>query len=479
MSVPALVLLAALALPAAGQTDAEREAARVKAVAKHDLEGGNWNARVHAVHSLEAVGAEGIPLLARAADDADWQVRMTAVHFLGRMGEPALDALTASLEREPCRHVRLTALHWLGRMGAPAEAALKRALEDESRLVRVNNRYWLRKLKEEYPAPEPPGDGEMRTERIAAGSEDAKQCLASATPGHLSNPRKRQDTPVAQPEEAEAAASAEPEPSVSPPVPEKPAPKPLQKEARPTRDERLGVLDSILFDEPVPPQPEPARPAARTLAAPARSGPDLSLSDGLGLPEELAALERLQRREERLRAEAATGQTDRAGVAPDLLGRSTGPREGFPAGGAGLGREPDAPAEALLMTDAGTPVPEGDPVPALMVLLASKDARKRARAADELGKLGLRAAVAAYSLQLALRDADARVRASAALALGSLGASAETSVSGLVRALKDKSADVRASAALALARLPTDSARKAYLRHVPPESRAVIDRPAK
>ena len=38
------------------------------------LETGDWNARIHAVHELDYMQEEGLSGLARATDDGDWQV---------------------------------------------------------------------------------------------------------------------------------------------------------------------------------------------------------------------------------------------------------------------------------------------------------------------------------------------------------------------------------------------------------------------
>ncbi|MDX6770558.1 MAG: exopolysaccharide biosynthesis protein [Elusimicrobiota bacterium] len=106
-----------------------------------------------------------------------------------------------------------------------------------------------------------------------------------------------------------------------------------------------------------------------------------------------------------------------------------------------------------------------DPVPALLALLKDGDPRKRARAADELGKRGpavSREAVA--PLAAALKDKDRRVVASAALALGNMGAAADGAVPALERLLGRGPEDLESSAALALGRIGTPLAKKAFAR---------------
>lgn len=110
----AMAVLAGVA-EAAGPAELERR-----------LRAGGWNERVHAVHAAGEMGAEDVPLLRLAAEDADWQVRLTAAHFLGRAR--AAEELGAMLRHEPCRHVRLTALHWLGSMGEQGSSVLREVL---------------------------------------------------------------------------------------------------------------------------------------------------------------------------------------------------------------------------------------------------------------------------------------------------------------------------------------------------------------
>lgn len=114
------IVLGAATLFAGTAAAAESETARL-------LRTGNWNERVHAVHTAGETGAEDVALLGYAADDADWQVRLTAAHFLGRA--KAAPALGRVLTYEPCRHVRLTALHWLGSLGPAGAPVLREVLD--------------------------------------------------------------------------------------------------------------------------------------------------------------------------------------------------------------------------------------------------------------------------------------------------------------------------------------------------------------
>lgn len=85
------------------------------------LETGDWNTRIHAVHELAYLQEEGLPGLAIAGQDGDWQVRMTAVHALGPMGDAAVPILKAMLKHEPCPVVRLMVLHNLGELAPEGE----------------------------------------------------------------------------------------------------------------------------------------------------------------------------------------------------------------------------------------------------------------------------------------------------------------------------------------------------------------------
>lgn len=106
-----------------------------------------------------------------------------------------------------------------------------------------------------------------------------------------------------------------------------------------------------------------------------------------------------------------------------------------------------------LEQDGGTGREAVDPVPGLIALLASPEPRKRALAADELGRRGAASPEAAAALRKALGDDAARVRASAALALGGFGERGRRLAEELRFLMTDPSAEVRFSARTALDRL--------------------------
>ncbi|MFH2202418.1 MAG: HEAT repeat domain-containing protein [Elusimicrobiota bacterium] len=100
-----------------------------------------------------------------------------------------------------------------------------------------------------------------------------------------------------------------------------------------------------------------------------------------------------------------------------------------------------------------------DAIPDLIIALERGDARLRARAADELGKMGETAEDAARPLIQALRkDNSLRVRASAALALGNIGPAGRKAVPDLKKALRSEDANLRLSAETALERIGTEKA---------------------
>ena len=94
--------------------------------------------------------------------------------------------------------------------------------------------------------------------------------------------------------------------------------------------------------------------------------------------------------------------------------------------------------------------PPPDPLGVLVEALKSEDQQDRARAARELGSMGVDAGRAIPVLLEALRDRAVKVRTAAARALGRMGPAAETA---LMRALRDKDPVVRRIAAEALSRI--------------------------
>ena len=395
------VLLLAAAAAFAAPSARDRAASEIAA-----LRTGDWNERVHATHGLGELGAAGLPGLRLAAADADWQVRMTGVHLMGRLGEAAVPDLAQVLKTEPCRHVRLTALHWLGAIGGPrASEALRAGLGDESGMVRLMGRYWLDKA-----------DGRKESgfnpDESAAAGEDLKYCETSAAP-------RRAPWASARKNEDPAAEDQVDEPVVTPdPVAKVPAPAP---------------------------EPNAVKPAPETL-------PDPPTLPTRTKTESAAATDRPLSRE-------------RLKELDSILSPESREAESFPPGTTGVPDHVPQTSGAEIMPDAGTGKEQIDPLPLLVKMLSDEDPRKRARAADDLGKRGARAAAAEPALRGALKDADKRVRASAALALGNLGPAADAAVPALVAALKRGPEEVEWSAAVALGRIGTPRSRRAFARY--------------
>jgi hypothetical protein len=414
------------------------------------LRTGEWNERVHATHELGELGDPGLPGLRLAAEDADWQVRMTAVHLMGRLGEAAVPDLAEILRTEPCRHVRLTALHWLGAIGGPrASEALRAGLGDESGMVRLMGRYWLDKTAGKSEAG-------FNPDTSAAVSEDLKSCETSPEPRRAPWADARRKPAAPAPDDGSDEIVVTPDPVV------KAAKSPRAAEVR--APETLPEAASA-----------PSRPATATEGAP-QSRPlsrqrlkelDALLSPDENSPENLPGAGSLLPRAKSPAAEvAALAPDQRSGPnAAVAAPRARSAAESFPAAPPGLPERVSKTSGAEIVPDAGTGKAETDPLPPLLKLLADADPAKRARAADELGKRGARAASAAPALTVALKDEDKRVRASAALALGNLGAAADAAVPALVAALKRGPEEVGWSAAVALGRIGTPRARKAFARY--------------
>ena len=118
--------LAALLSLTAGSASAFEEASVANRNFKAlivQLETGDWNARIAAVHEFDYMQSEGIPGLELATEDGDWQVRLTAVHSLSSRGGEGAPILNRLLKHEPCPVVRLMTLHSLGSLGPEGEEA--------------------------------------------------------------------------------------------------------------------------------------------------------------------------------------------------------------------------------------------------------------------------------------------------------------------------------------------------------------------
>ena len=91
--------------------------------------------------------------------------------------------------------------------------------------------------------------------------------------------------------------------------------------------------------------------------------------------------------------------------------------------------------------------------PPLIKVLREGDARARADAAEELGRIGPAAAAALPVLREAFKDPDAQVRLTAALAVAQVNPKERSAVPVLVAGLKDAAPEVRRAAAAALGKL--------------------------
>lgn len=403
-------------LAPAGQAFEEPAAAeRNLAAILLQVEEGDWNARIHAVHELEYMHDEGVPGLATATDDADWQVRMTAVHALGPRGLEGAAVLRRLLRHEPCPVVRLMTLHNLGSLGPDGEEAKAMG--------------WI----------------------SAASPKEVNACQDHPGPGRAPWARSRGPSKARSAAPVPVASEQRRPPGVN--DASKPAPEAVIQDAEvEERDEPVVTRD------PVPPPVVPAVPA-RPMRTPET------------LPEP-TAFERHAELDFLL--DASTASPARPGVELSMLGRSTAAAESLPWPVSPTPREHTVDAPGLIMADAGGRAPN-DPLPELLRALRAQDSRARARAADDLGHLGAAAGSAVPPLIEALRDRSARVRSSASLALGNIGAADKRIVPLLAKALKDRSEDVRYAAALALSRIDAPEARRLFSRHVESEARRAID----
>ena len=346
---------------------------------------GDWNERIHAVHSLDARSAASLPSLRVAALDADWQVRMTAVHVMGRIGAPAVADLDAVLHREPCRHVRLTAAHWLGSIGGPeAEEALRRGLADESGMVRLVGRYWLAKAEGASAGEDP--------DAAAAAREDLRHCAASPEPGRAPwaetaapTEAKPVDEPVLTPDPTEKATSASHPASENlpgaPDLPERAGPEHGTARAETLDRARLDELDVLLGRSTAPAESFPAAPPGSARSDPPGAPADYARDGGKSAP----------------RQDPIPGLIAQLGHA-DPAKRSRAADE--------LGKRGAAAEPA---------------VPALTKALKDPARRVRAAAALALGNVGPAADSAVPALVAALKKGPEEVEWSAAMALGRLG----------------------------------------------------------
>jgi HEAT repeat protein len=110
----------------------------------------------------------------------------------------------------------------------------------------------------------------------------------------------------------------------------------------------------------------------------------------------------------------------------------------------------------IFLADASADTPKKEDAPKLIAALkTSANAKVRAQAAEDLGKLGgIRASYAADAIDPLInalaKDKEADVRKAAATALGEIGSEAEKVVAALTEALKDSNQAVKVAAAGAL-----------------------------
>ncbi|MBI5244255.1 MAG: HEAT repeat domain-containing protein [Elusimicrobia bacterium] len=338
------------------------------------LRGGDWNERIHAVHSLGAMGAPAAGALALALEDPDWQVRFTAVHWLGRIGQPAIPSLERALREEPCRIVRISALHWLGSLGEEGLAAVEEGLQDESGVMRLNAWYWLRK-EEVIPRNEP--------SPTANPEEDLNVCRSSSSPMPR---RKAKQTKGAEeaPKPSEAESLPPPE-EAPPPSTESPellfpeAPKPPELD-----EQRAREIDALLAEDSFPKRRPPAAESLRTQ-------PPIEMR---GSPE--------------VHGEGALMED--AGAPKPAHDPLPGLLESL--------RSADAKARSRAADELGKMGPKaGEAVEPLRRLLRDLSPRVRSSAILALGNIGVPAAASVKDIVKALRDPSAAVRYSAALAL--------------------------------------------------------------
>ena len=403
-----------------------------------------WNPRINAVYDLGELGEEALPLLIYADDDADWQVRMTAVHFLGKKGPGATEALYEVAKREPCPHVRLLALRGLSRLGREGQALYRETVtpEDERDLARLPKTNLGKSVVIDTP------QGDMTKEFFDGVFVDPRVCASSERAGRL---RKHLKWPRGKKKETWSnEIVVTPEVTVGRDLKreafEREEREYLERERRSSREEKKtkAELDD-LFASTERDGVEPRGPEAP--GDPGQTNAERMPRNAGGFGERVVE-----------KGAVSFAAIERPGISSkrieEPLKKSAAVAEAFPAAPAGIFHEGPEAGEARIVADKGTGKQEYDPIPDLLRQLRAVEPRKRARAADELGKRGKAALRAVPLLTKALKDKDRRVRASAVLALGSIGDPA--SAKDLKRALRDKDEDVRFSAMTALRRVTAE-----------------------
>lgn len=384
-SVPRAIALAALILSVVGSAWGFEEAAvasRNFDAFIRQLETGDWNARIHAVHEFDYMQDNGLPGLALATEDGDWQVRLTAVHALSGRGAEGAVILNKLLRHEPCPVVRLMTLHSLGSLGPEGEEAKAMSWIFDADNKAVNCR-------------DQAGPGRASW---AGGKKTAKASakpLPKAAPPPAPEPdRTPRGVPVPR---------AEPVPDDPPDwvVTRDPVTAPARKPSRqpeelsePTRFQRHTELDAILDASTAP----AARPGV-ALAMRSRNA---------AAPENLPLAVGLIPREHEMTAPGAIMKDAGAGkAAHDAL---PGLLRALKAG--------DARTRARAADDLGHLGAKAAPaVPALIKALGDRSAPVRASAGLSLGNIGAAHESVVPLLTKALKDRSEDVRYAAALAL--------------------------------------------------------------
>jgi hypothetical protein len=335
------------------------------------LETGDWNARIHAVHELDYMQEEGLPGLALATDDGDWQVRMTAVHALGARGTDGAPILKRLLKHEPCPVVRLMTLHSLGSLGPEGEEAKAMGwISDASH--------------KDIECLDQPGPGRAPWARAKQG------------------PKKAAAAPPAKPAPALAPAAVEPDNALitRDPVPPAPPAAPPAKPARPKEDlpsptkfQRHIELDALLD--------------MSTAAAP-RQGVVLAMRGrSTGTPETLPW-------------PVASVPREHEVTAPGVIMKDAGGKAHHDAlpGLLRALKQGDVRTRSRAADDLGHLGAKAAPaVPALMAALGDRSSRVRASASLSLGNIGSLHESVVPLLTKALKDPSEDVRYAAALAL--------------------------------------------------------------
>jgi hypothetical protein len=346
------------------------------------LQNGNWNARMHAVHELEYMQDEGLNGLALATDDGDWQVRMTAVHAIGPGGAAGVPILNRLLKNETCPVVRLMTLHNLGSNGPDGEEAKAMGWINDSTIKQVN-------ACRDQPGP---GAAPWVKGRPWAKPQEARNFLPERT-----RPAPGADAPAVpaarDPDAVVTRDPVPPAPRVEPPA-KKPARAPEDLPA-PTKFERHMELDALLD-------------LSTEAAAPRRGVVLEKEGKSAGVPETLP------------RAEGRTPGAHEVS-APGMIEKDAGTGKAPHDAIAGLLRalkQGDVRTRSRAADDLGHLGATAAPaVPALMAALRDRAARVRSSASLALGNIGSEREDVVPLLTGALKDKSEDVRYAAALAL--------------------------------------------------------------